>query len=125
MRVYRVSLSGAPASFAASDAQHLEATLPHPVDVQEHIRATVQVTVPVLSLLGITETPSTLDGYGPIDADTAARLTITAPSMTRLLTHPAAGGGPGHVISIIRWPGNIPAPHLSAISPACADTTTE
>lgn len=81
------------------------APLPHPVEVHERIRATVQITVPVLSLLGVTETPSTLDGYGPIDADTAARLTITAPSMTRVLTHPENGA----MLSVGREQYRVPA----------------
>lgn len=51
-------------------------------------RVTVAVTVPVLTLLGSSDEPATLDGYGPIDADTARRLAAHAPSFTRLLTHP-------------------------------------
>lgn len=53
---------------------------------------TVAVTVPVLTLLGATDEPATLDGYGPIDADTARRLAAHAPSFKRLLTHPVSGG---------------------------------
>ena len=52
----------------------------------------IAVTVPVLSLLGASDEPATLDGYGPIDADTARRLAAHAPSFTRLLTHPISGG---------------------------------
>lgn len=52
----------------------------------------VAVTVPVLTLLGATDEPATLDGYGPIDAETARRLAAHAPSFTRLLTHPVSGG---------------------------------
>lgn len=55
------------------------------------IRPTVHVTVPVLTLLGRTEAPGSLDGYGPIDADTARTLASHAPSFTRLLTHPVTG----------------------------------
>jgi hypothetical protein len=51
----------------------------------------VAVTVPVLTLLGAGDEPGTLDGYGPIDADTARRLAAHAPSFTRLLTHPVSG----------------------------------
>ncbi|MGR0221516.1 DUF222 domain-containing protein [Agromyces sp. ZXT2-6] len=51
------------------------------------IRPTVHVTVPVLTLLG-ENLPGELDGYGPIDADTARELAAHAPSFTRLLTHP-------------------------------------
>ena len=74
------------------------------------IRASVHVTVPVLSLLGAGSEASglaratlegcsavdptvhaTLEGYGPIDPHTAARLAATAPGFTRLLTHPETG----------------------------------
>jgi hypothetical protein len=52
---------------------------------------TVAVTVPVMTLLGVGDEPATLDGYGPIDAETARRLAAHAPSFTRLLTHPVSG----------------------------------
>ena len=56
------------------------------------MRAEVHVTVPVLTLLGQSGgAPATLEGYGPIDDDTARRLAATAPSFTRLLTHPETG----------------------------------
>ncbi len=56
------------------------------------IRAEVHVTVPVMTLLGQSGgAPATLEGYGPIDDDTARRLAATAPSFTRLLTHPETG----------------------------------
>lgn len=55
------------------------------------VRATVQVTVPVLTLLGHSEEPGHLEGYGPIDPDTARDLAGRAPSFTRLLTHPETG----------------------------------
>jgi hypothetical protein len=57
------------------------------------IRPTVIVTVPVLTLLGHSEDPGLLDGYGPIDADTARRLAGKAKSWMRLLTHPETGVG--------------------------------
>jgi len=53
--------------------------------------ATVVVTVPALTLLGIDDEPATLEGYGPIDLDTARRLAGEAPSWVRLLTHPVTG----------------------------------
>jgi hypothetical protein len=56
-----------------------------------NIRPTVMVTVPVLTLLGHNEEPASLDGYGPIDAETARELARHAPSFTRLLTHPETG----------------------------------
>jgi hypothetical protein len=55
------------------------------------VGVTVAVTVPVLTLLGVEELPATLDGYGPIDPDTARRLAADAPSFQRILTHPITG----------------------------------
>ena len=55
------------------------------------IRAVVAVTVPVLTLLGRSDEPAQLDGYGPIDAETARELAGTATSFTRLLTDPHTG----------------------------------
>ena len=52
------------------------------------IRAKVLVTVPVLTLLGASDRPADLEGYGPIDPETARRLTADAPSFTRVLTDP-------------------------------------
>ncbi len=53
-------------------------------------RVTVGVLVPMLSLLGLSEEPATLEGYGPIDAETARKLTAHAPSFYRILTHPVS-----------------------------------
>ena len=55
------------------------------------IRATVLVSVPVLALLGRESPPATLEGFGPIDAQTARELAATAPGFTRILTHPETG----------------------------------
>jgi len=52
---------------------------------------TVVVTVPALTLLGADNRPATLEGYGPIDLDTARRLAGEASSWVRLLTHPVTG----------------------------------
>jgi hypothetical protein len=49
------------------------------------------VLVPMMTLLGLADEPATLDGYGPIDADTARRLAAHAPSFHRILTHPVMG----------------------------------
>jgi hypothetical protein len=51
----------------------------------------VAVTVPVMTLLGRGKQPGFLEGYGPIDAETARRIAGHAPSFTRLLTHPVTG----------------------------------
>ncbi|GAA1727423.1 hypothetical protein GCM10009809_23930 [Isoptericola hypogeus] len=55
------------------------------------IRPRVTVTVPVLTLLGVSQTPATLDGHIPIDADAARALCAHAPSFRRILTHPETG----------------------------------
>ncbi|NYF10917.1 hypothetical protein HDC94_002073 [Leifsonia sp. AK011] len=65
----------------------------------------IAVTVPVMTLLGLEDTPGTLDGLTPIDADTARRLAGHAPSFTRILTHPITGT----VLDIDRNPEHIPA----------------
>ncbi len=49
------------------------------------------VTVPMLTLLGVAEEPGNLDGYGPIDPDTARDLASRCPSAIRILTHPETG----------------------------------
>ena len=55
-------------------------------------RAQVLVTVPVLSLLGVTEEPAMLDGYGPIPPSMARRLLAEgADSFYRVLTDPRDG----------------------------------
>ncbi|PPH24756.1 HNH endonuclease signature motif containing protein [Rathayibacter toxicus] len=69
------------------------------------IQPRISVTVPVLTLLGHSHTPATLDGHGPIDADTARRLAAHAPSFTRLLTHPETGA----VLSVGRDSYRVPA----------------
>ncbi|WEO78309.1 DUF222 domain-containing protein [Cryobacterium sp. SO2] len=55
------------------------------------IRGTVHVTVPVLTLMGKSAEPGMLEGYGPIDPETARRLAGTARSWDRILTHPETG----------------------------------
>jgi len=54
-------------------------------------RVSVAITVPVLTLLGESDEPATLDGYGPIDTETARRLAGEASSWVRILTHPVTG----------------------------------
>ncbi|MDR5699666.1 HNH endonuclease signature motif containing protein [Agromyces aerolatus] len=69
------------------------------------IRPTVHVTVPVMTLLGRTDEPGLLDGYGPIDADTARALAGEAASFTRLLTHPVTSA----VLDVDRTSYRVPA----------------
>ncbi|MCB5275769.1 hypothetical protein BJG92_03322 [Arthrobacter sp. SO5] len=55
-------------------------------------RAQVLVTVPVMSLLGVTDEPAMLDGYGPIPPSMARRLIAEgADSFYRVLTDPRDG----------------------------------
>lgn len=55
------------------------------------IRPTVIVTVPVMTLLGKSDEPAELEGYGPIDPETARELAGEATSFLRLLVHPETG----------------------------------
>lgn len=55
------------------------------------VAAQVLVTVPVMTLLGCSDEQAMLEGYGPIDLDTAAELAAGAPSWMRVLTHPETG----------------------------------
>lgn len=69
------------------------------------IRPRVLVTVPVLTLLGKGDEPAILEGYGPIDLQTALELAASAPSFTRLLTHPETGA----VLSVGRDSYSVPS----------------
>lgn len=62
-----------------------------PSSGQRGIRPRVFITVPVLTILGQSDEPAKLDGYGPIDRETARYLAANAPSFTRILTHPETG----------------------------------
>ncbi|MBF4566312.1 HNH endonuclease signature motif containing protein [Plantibacter sp. VKM Ac-2876] len=79
--------------------------LPHPIEVQEHIKPTVQITVPALTMAGVSDAPGMLDGYGPIDPETAARIAVSAPSFTRILVQPETGA----VLSVGRNQYRVPA----------------
>lgn len=68
-------------------------------------RVSIAVTVPVMTLLGASDEPGTLEGHGPIDAETARRLAADAPSFTRLLTHPVTGS----LLDIDRGTYRVPA----------------
>ncbi|WP_247828625.1 HNH endonuclease signature motif containing protein [Arthrobacter antioxidans] len=57
--------------------------------------AKIVVTVPVFSLMGLTDEPAELEGYGPIPADAARKLAADATSWMRLLTHPYTGAALG------------------------------
>ncbi len=55
------------------------------------IRATVQITVPVLTMTGAGTEPCLLAGYGPIDTDTARALAAGNPGWERVMTSPVTG----------------------------------
>ena len=58
-----------------------------------------------LTMAGISDAPATLDGYGPIDPETAARIAVNAPSFTRILVQPETGA----VLSVGRNQYRVPA----------------
>ncbi|GAA1991958.1 HNH endonuclease signature motif containing protein [Microbacterium pumilum] len=55
------------------------------------IRATVQITVPVLTAAGVGTEPALLAGYGPVDPESARRLLANAPGWERVMTSPVTG----------------------------------
>ena len=52
------------------------------------IRATVNITIPVLTLVGESDEPALLDGISPIDPDSARALAGTASCWHRVMVHP-------------------------------------
>jgi hypothetical protein len=90
-----------------TDASH-----PTQPNLGRGIRARVLVTVPVLTLLGRGSEPAMLEGYGPIDIDTARELAAGAPGFVRILTHPETGA----VLSLGRDRYAIP-PRPSRLAP--------
>ena len=81
-------------------------------------KAAVAVTIPALTLLGHGDEPAILDGYGPIDRDTAARLAGDATSWVRILTHPVTGT----VLDVDRRTYRVPKPlrrWLGVRDPVC------
>ncbi|NOJ61218.1 HNH endonuclease signature motif containing protein [Arthrobacter sp. 260] len=70
------------------------------------VQAKVFVTVPVMTLLG-GDAPGELEGYGPIDPETARRLAGHAPSFTRILTHPFTGARLGADATTYRVPKDL------------------
>jgi hypothetical protein len=80
---------------AAAAADNPMARPPHRRRIRKGVGrgvvARVFVTVPVMTLLGHADEPGELEGYGPIDAETARGLAAGASGFTRLLTHPESG----------------------------------
>jgi len=93
-------------------------------NVGHGIRPEVAVTVPVMTLLGLTEEPGLtekpglteepgeLSGYGPIDPDTARRQAARAPSFTRILVHPVTSA----ILDVDRKRYRVPADLRTALA---------
>lgn len=96
---------GGTCSTTPSSGEGQLAARPQERSGQERVRAHINVTVPVLTLLGVDDAPADLEGYGPIPAEVARRLAAHAPSFTRLLTHPETGA----VLSVGRTSYAVPA----------------
>jgi len=84
------------------------------------IRARVEVTVPVLTLMddgsSPTSPPAELDGVTPIDSATARTLAGSATGWDRVLTHPISGG----LLAVDRYrPGEQLRRHLRARDQRC------
>ncbi len=69
------------------------------------VQPTVLIAVPALTAMGEGSEPAMMDGYGPIDPDTARRLAAKAPSFFRILTHPETGA----ILSLGRTVYKVPA----------------
>jgi hypothetical protein len=81
-------------SFDAGNGPYAEDGNPYAVDLSRipAPKADVLVTVPVFSLLGLTDEPADLDGFGPIPASMARRLVADgAGSFYRVLVDPRDG----------------------------------
>lgn len=81
-------------SYDAGYGPHAGDANPYAVDLSRipAPKADVLVTVPVLSLLGLTDEPADLDGFGPIPASMARRLVADgAASFYRVLVDPRDG----------------------------------
>lgn len=68
-----------------------EAGLRGPTKRARGITPTAHVTVPVLALAGAENAPASLEGYGPIDPETARRLVGASSGFYRVLTDPETG----------------------------------
>ena len=82
------------------------------------VRPVVYVTVPALTLLGCSDEPAELDGYGPIDPQTARELAAHAPSFQRILTHPETGAFLSYGRTSYRVPADLAA-YLRVRDGAC------
>ena len=89
-----------------------------PVEVPEPAFR-LSVVVPVLTLLGLSHAPATLDGTIPIPARMARRLAAKAPAFERVLTDPVTGDYLPSA-SLTYRPSAAMAENLRLIDPVCA-----
>jgi hypothetical protein len=93
-----------PAQIRADIARDLLLYGKHHQGFGKHIVPNVHLTVPALSMLGRSEEPAMLEGYGPIDPETARQWAGNDDSWVRILTHPETGA----VLSVGRTKYKIP-----------------
>jgi hypothetical protein len=62
-----------------------------PIDRYRSIRPTIMVTIPANTLVADANAPGELEGYGPIDPQTAREIASMPKSWSRLLTDPVTG----------------------------------
>jgi hypothetical protein len=93
------------------------------------VTANIAITIPALTLLGRSDEPAMLDGYGPIDLDTARELAGSASSWVRILTHPVTGARlkldrSGYRVpkALRRWLGVV---DVTCIGPGCSRAAEE
>lgn len=79
------------AALLLSGAEPAAGPVPDLADHARRIVPRVQVTVPVMALLGRSDDAAELTGHGAIDPKVAAFLTARAPSLRRLLVDPVSG----------------------------------
>jgi hypothetical protein len=63
----------------------------HALPARKGVQPVVYLTIPALAMLGRSDEPATLTGYGAIDIETAKRLAGEATSWIRVLTDPVTG----------------------------------
>ncbi|MGP9539292.1 HNH endonuclease signature motif containing protein [Brachybacterium sp. AOP43-C2-M15] len=89
-----------------------------PVEVPEPAFR-ISVVVPVLTLLGLSSAPATLDGTVPIPPRMARELVARAPAFERVLTHPIKGAYAASASQTYRSTSAM-AENLRLIDPVCA-----
>lgn len=135
-RTTAVSLTGALAAATGRTGTASGADGPQVVNLTGlPQRAVIHVTVPLSTLLGASDEPGHLDGYGPVHADTARALALGG-TWQRLVTDPLSGAvldvgrtryrPPAALADHVRHrDGTCVAPHCSTPAHACDLDHTE